>query len=201
VEHSTHSTQRLVNRWRLPRLGEVRLIAIDGPSGSGKSVLASALLDDLRAAGISAALVSTDDFATWDDPVSWWPRLVDGVLTPLEHNRPGRYQRTEWVNGTPRPGAMITVPVPEVLILEGVSAGRRSIRPKLAKLIWCEVPDRRERLERAVARDGEAAREPLGAWQEFEDGWFAIDDPRAAADVIVSGSRTPSTKVFRQMGQ
>jgi uridine kinase len=187
--------------WRPPRLGAARLIAIDGPSGSGKSVLADALLEDLRGAGIQAAVVRTDDFATWDDPVSWWPRLVDGVLIPLERNRPGSYRRTEWVDGTPRPGAMITVEVPEVLILEGVSAGRRSIRPRLSTLIWCELPDRAERLERAVARDGTAALEPLRAWQRFEDGWFAIDDPRADADVIVSGSRTPSTKVVGQMGE
>jgi hypothetical protein len=179
----------------------LRLIAIDGPSGSGKSVLADALLADLREHGIRAAIVRTDDFATWDDPVSWWPRLVDGVLVPLWEDRPGTYQRTEWVDGIPRPGAMITVDVPEILILEGVSAGRRSIRPRLIKLVWCELPDRRERLERAVARDGEACREPLKAWQRFEDGWFAVDDPRSAADLVVSGGRTPGTKVFRQTGE
>ena len=178
-----------------------KIIAIDGPSGSGKSVLADTLRDDLRTAGINAAIVRTDDFATWDDPVSWWPRLRTGVLIPLQHERPGSYQRTEWVDGIPRPGAMITVEVPEVLILEGVSAGRRSIRPELTKLIWCELPDPDERLERAVARDGEACREHLRAWQRFEEGWFAVDDPRSAADLIVSGGRTPTTKVFRQMGE
>jgi ABC-type dipeptide/oligopeptide/nickel transport system ATPase component len=178
-----------------------RLIAIDGPSGSGKSVLADELAASLRAQGTVTAIVRTDDFATWDDPVSWWPRLVDGVLIPLENNRPGRYQRTEWVNGIPRPGAMITVDVPEVLILEGVSAGRRSIRPKLTTLIWCEIPDPDERLERAVARDGEASREHLRAWQRFEDGWFAVDDPRSAATAIVSGNRTRPTNVVRQTGE
>ena len=176
--------------WRPARLGAVRLVAIDGPSGSGKSVLADALAQQLRDAGIGTALVRTDDFATWDDPVSWWPRLVDGVLTPLERNRPGSYRRTEWVDGTPGPGAMITIPVPQVLILEGVSAGRRSIRAKLTTLIWCELPDAHERLERAVARDGEACREPLRAWQRFEDGWFAVDDPRSAADVRISNNHT-----------
>ena len=179
----------------------MRLIAIDGPSGSGKSVLADGLLEDLRRNGIRAGLVRTDDFATWDDPVSWWPRLVTGVLVPLWQNRPGTYQRTDWVDGIPRPGAMITVDVPEILILEGFSAGRRSIRPRLTKLVWCELPDRRERLERAVARDGEACRGPLVAWQRFEDGWFAVDDPRGAADVVVSGGRTPATKVFRRTGE
>lgn len=162
-----------------PRLGDVRLVAIDGPSGSGKSVLADQLRDEL-----AAALVRTDDFATWDDPVSWWPRLVDGVLTPLSQGRPGRYQRTEWFGGHPYRTTYISVRVPRVLLVEGVSAGRRSIRPLLSYLIWCEHPDRRERLERAVARDGEQCRQPLLTWQEFEYGWFAVDGTRAAADHV-----------------
>jgi ABC-type glutathione transport system ATPase component len=65
-----------------PKLGRVRLLAIDGPSGVGKSVLTSAVVVELRARGFSAVRVSTDDFATWEDPVSWWPRLVD-VRRPL----------------------------------------------------------------------------------------------------------------------
>lgn len=160
-----------------PRLGDVTLVAIDGPSGSGKSTLADALADDL-----GAVIIRTDDFATWDDPVAWWPRLRDGVLVPLADGRAGRYTRTEWTDGTPRPGSMITVNPPKVLLLEGVSAGRRSVRPLLSALVWCEVADADERLERAVARDGEGARAPLMAWQRFETGWFAVDGTKAAAD-------------------
>jgi hypothetical protein len=159
------------------RLGDVRLVAVDGPSGSGKSVFADRLLAELP----DAALVRTDDFATWDDPVSWWPRLVDGVLTPLSQGRPGRYRRTEWHAGRPCQGEHVSVRVPRVLLVEGVSAGRRSIRPQLSYLVWCELPDPAERLARAVARDGEHCRKPLLTWQAFEIGWFAVDGTRAAA--------------------
>jgi hypothetical protein len=159
------------------RLGGVRLVAIDGPSGSGKSVFADRLLADL----LDAALVRTDDFATWDDPVSWWPRLVDDVLTPLAQGRPGRYRRTAWSEGRPYPGEHVTVRVPQVLLVEGVSAGRRSIRPRLSYLVWCELPDPAARLARAVARDGEECRQPLLTWQAFESGWFAVDGTRDAA--------------------
>ncbi len=152
------------------RLGNVKLVAIDGPSGSGKSVLAGQLHEEL-----GGGLVSTDDFATWDDPVSWWPRLLGGVLVPLAGNRPGHYRRVDWTTGTPRPGELVTVNPAGILILEGVSAGRRSV--------WCEVPDQAERLERAVARDGEASRRHLANWQMFENGWFALDDPRSASTI------------------
>ena len=160
-----------------PRLGAVTLVAIDGPSGSGKSTLADELATEL-----GATIIRTDDFATWDEPVAWWPRLRDGVLEPLALGREGRYTRTEWASGGPGPGEIITVNPPKVLLLEGVSAGRGSIRRRLSALIWCEVAGRGERLARAVARDGEQARRPLMAWQDFEVGWFAIDGTKAAAD-------------------
>lgn len=169
-----------------PRLGRVRLVAVDGPSGSGKSTYAARL-----AAALGASLISTDDFATWDDPVSWWPRLRDGVLEPLAAGRPGRYVRTEWTGGRPHPGATVAVEVPDVLVLEGVSAGRRSLAPRLSALVWCEVPDPALRLELAVARDGDAARGPLLTWQLFERGWFAVDATMRRADYLemnVTGS-------------
>ncbi len=158
----------------------MRLLAIDGPSGAGKSTLATAVVSAL---GPSAELVSTDAFATWDDPVAWWPRLEHGVLTPLAHGRPGEYRRMDWTSGTPRPGELVRVAVPEVLVLEGVSSGRRAVRPMLSQLCWIEGGTETERLARAVARDGEAARAHLRRWQRFERGWFAVDGTRAAADL------------------
>jgi hypothetical protein len=158
-----------------PKLGDVRLLAIDGPSGAGKSTLATAVMAELHSRDVSVALVRTDEFATWEDPVSWWPRLVDGVLDPVREGRPGRYRRMDWTSGFPRLGEFVTVEMPDVLVLEGVSSGRASIRPSLSYLCWVDSPDPAVRLERAVARDGEVSRLPLSGWQAFERGWFAVD--------------------------
>jgi energy-coupling factor transporter ATP-binding protein EcfA2 len=166
------------------RLGGVRLVAVDGPSGAGKSTFARRLVAALRARGDAVALVSTDDFATWDDPVSWWPRLA-AVLDRLATGCPGSYRAWDWTSGLPRPGAVVEVPVPDVLVVEGVSSGRASVRLRLTRLCWVEGPDRARRLERAVARDGESCRRHLEAWQRFEDGWFAVDDTRRHADDVV----------------
>ncbi|WP_253857069.1 uridine kinase family protein [Prauserella alba] len=174
-----------------PRLGVVRLVVIDGPSGAGKSHLAARVVDVLRGRGADPALVSTDDFATWDDPVSWWPRLSAGVLEPLAAGRPGRYRRTEWTEaGEPVAGGYVAVPVPGVLVLEGVSSGRRSVRGWVSVLCWLDHADRATRLARAVARDGEWSRPQLERWQRFEAGWFAVDEPRHAADVAYSSERS-----------
>lgn len=168
------------------RLGTVRLLVIDGPSGSGKSVLAMDTVTALRRRGATVALVPTDDFATWDDPVAWWPRLADGVLQPLREGRPGRYRRLDWSSGEPRPGEEVTVPVPDVLIIEGVSAGRQSVAGERSLAVWVELPDADRCLAAAVARDGEHCREQLRRWQDFERGWFAIDDTRARSDLVIT---------------
>jgi hypothetical protein len=164
----------------------VRVLAIDGPSGAGKSTLAARVVAGLRARGCRTALVSTDAFATWDDPVAWWPRLADGVLRPLAEGRPGAYRRMDWSTGVPRPGELVRVTVPDVLVLEGVSSGRTSVRPLLSCLCWLSGGSEAARLARAVARDGEGAEAELGRWQRFERGWFAVDGTAAAAQVRLS---------------
>lgn len=169
-----------------PRLGGTRLLAIDGPSGSGKSTLAARLVANLAARGVRTALVPTDHFATWDNPVAWWPDLVEGVLVPLSRGGPGRYRRMVWEGGAPRPGPWITVDPPEVLVLEGVSAGRRSAARWTSLLVWVEDADPAARLERAVARDGESCRAELSGWQRFEAGWFAVDGTRGRAGVTLT---------------
>jgi hypothetical protein len=169
-----------------PRLGGVRLLAIDGPSGAGKSTLAAEVVAGLRSRGCRTALVSTDAFATWDDPVGWWPRLVEGVLRPLAHGADGSYRRTDWATGIPRPGELVRVTEVDVVVLEGVSSGRTSVRPLLSHLCWLSGGTEAERLARSVARDGEAARAELGRWQRFERGWFAVDGTPGAAGTRLS---------------
>lgn len=171
------------------RLGGVRVLAIDGPAGAGKTTFAAAVDEALRARGVDTAVVPTDHFATWDEPVSWWPRLIDGVLNPLAAGQPGRYRAVDWSSGQPRPGRSVAVPVPRVLLLEGVSSGRRSVRPGLSLLCWMAGPPEPTRLCRAVGRDGEAERAHLREWQRFERRWFAIDGAAAQADVHVLRSR------------
>jgi energy-coupling factor transporter ATP-binding protein EcfA2 len=166
----------------------VRLVVVDGPSGSGKSTVARELAAALAADGVRVTIVPTDHFATWADPVSWWPRLVSGVLEPLRAGRPGRYQRMSWEGGGPEPGGWVDVPVPDVLVVEGVSAGRASVRPLATLVVWVDLPDAVVRLDRAVARDGERFRAAFAGWQRFESGWFAVDDTRAAADPHISRS-------------
>jgi hypothetical protein len=60
-----------------------RIVAIDGLGGSGKSSFALRLSRELG----GAVIVQTDDFATWDNPIDWWPDLLEWVLIPISRLR------------------------------------------------------------------------------------------------------------------
>ncbi|WP_205850003.1 uridine kinase family protein [Nakamurella flava] len=171
---------------RPPGLGPVRLGVVDGPSGSGKTTFAAAWARELRGRGAGTVEVfGSDLLATWDDPFDWWPAFAARVLDPLSRGEPGRVQVMDWTGGTPHPGPWRTVPVPSVLILEGVSTGRRAVARFDPVLVWVEVPDRAERLDRAVARDGEHTRPDFRRWQQAEDAFFAADRTRERAAVVL----------------
>lgn len=167
-------------------LGRTRLAVVDGPSGSGKSTFAQELAGAISGAGVESVVVfSSDMLATWADPFGWFAAFDTGVLKPLQRGLAGRVQLTEWTGGPPRPGEWHTIEVPEVLILEGVSSGRKALGDRAGLLVWVEVADRRQRLERAVGRDGEPSRAYLRAWQDDEDAFFAADGTAARADLRV----------------
>lgn len=162
-----------------PRLGTTRLVAIDGPGGAGKSTLAAGLAIECK-----AQVVRTDDFASWDEPLEWWPRLEVQVLEPIAAGRRARYQRYDWAERDftewceVSPGG--------VLILEGVSSARAAIRGRVSLVVWVETP-RDLRLCRGLERDGAAARKQWEAWMEAEDRHFTRDRTRERADIVVAG--------------
>ncbi|MGW0325529.1 uridine kinase family protein [Nocardia sp. NPDC003183] len=163
----------------VPRLGSTRLVAVDGPGGAGKSTLAEQL-----AATCGATLLHTDDFASWDNQFDWWPRLEEQVLEPLSRGQSGRYQRYDWTTRALREWHEIAPPA--VLILEGVSSARASVRDRLSLSIWVET-QRHVRLERGLNRDGHDALPMWQRWMAAEDVHFASDRTRSHADVIVNG--------------
>ncbi|ORM34080.1 hypothetical protein [Williamsia sp. 1135] len=160
------------------------IVAIDGPSGAGKSTLADALVRTLNDLGTPVVLVRTDDFATWDDPVGWWPELDEEVLRSYWRGHDFRFHPRVWRDGIAEPGPRVWLRWEPLLIIEGVSSARAPVRPQLRHALWLDGGTEAERLERGVARDGEGERANLRRWQDFERGWFAVDNTRAHCDVV-----------------
>lgn len=70
------------------------IVAIDGLGGAGKSTLAASL-----SGRFDGTVIHTDDFASWDEPLEWWPRMIDEVLIPFASNRAARFRRFDWSLG------------------------------------------------------------------------------------------------------
>jgi len=159
----------------------VRLVAVDGHGGSGKSTLAARLARKLE-----AEIVHTDDFASWDHPLDWWPRLVEEVLEPIRLGATAlSYARGRW-SPDHDPPAVVDQPVTETMILEGVSAARKEFRPYLTYAVWVDTP-RELCLQRGLERNGEELRDQWERWFVDEDAYVARDDPVSYVDRIVLG--------------
>jgi hypothetical protein len=151
-----------------------RIVAIDGLGGSGKSSFALRLSRELG----GAVIVQTDDFATWDNPIDWWPDLLEWVLIPISRGA-ARFERSRW--GREADGKLVVVKPTEFLILEGVTASRDAFAPYLTYSIWIETPGRSDFNEASI----EMGRPPVNSGRR---GW-----PRKTATAPASGPKNAPT--------
>lgn len=165
---------------RLPGGMGTRIVAIDGLGGAGKSSFA----EQVSRALDGAPIVHTDDFASWDDPIDWWPRLIELLLAPISRNEVARFEPSRWGAGTDR--ELVVVEPTEFVILEGVTASREAFLPYVTYSIWIEAPHEL-RLRRGLERDGQAALDQWKAWMAEEDRYRSTERPDERADVVVRG--------------
>lgn len=164
-----------------PSCGTVRLVGIDGHAGSGKTTFAG----KLAAALGDAPVLHLDDIASHQELFSWDGRLLREVVEPLRRGATAHYRPYDWRArrfGPPRP-----LPPAPVVLVEGVGAGRRVLRPRLARLLWMDLPCE-EAWARGRSRDGEEQREFWSGWVEAERRHFAEDPSRPFADLLVRQS-------------
>jgi uridine kinase len=177
----THLLQAIADA-QAPRGMATKIVAVDGGGGAGKSTLAKHLSGWLGVAPV----VITDDFASWGNPLGWWPRLLEQVLEPLGKNQPAHYQRYDWKSH--QLAEWHDVEPGGIVILEGVSAMRKEFRPYLTYRIWVHTPAG-QRLERGLANDrgiwGEDNPDQWQQWQAAEIAHYEQDQPEAVADLVV----------------
>lgn len=174
-----------------PKTGTVKLVAIDGRGGSGKSTFARLLADKLQ-----ASIVQTDDFAGWDNTLDWWPLFIEKVFDPIcEGAKTLSYERSKWwENHHPEP--VKNQRVTPIMILEGVSSLRKEFRPYISVGIFIDTP-KEVCLQRGLDRDegnntGKSTADLTKIWEEWqrdENEYFARDDPMSFANFVITGTQ------------
>ncbi len=170
--------------------GRPRVVAVDGRGASGKSTLAQRLTTALPA----SVVISTDDVAWHHSFFDWAELLAGGVLEPARRGDAVSYRPPAW-RDRGRAGA-IAVPVGcELLIVEGVGAGRRELTTLLDAVVWVqsdfEVAERR-----GIARDVAAGingdqEQAVAFWHEWmaqELDFLAQQRPWERACAVVAGT-------------
>jgi len=170
---------------REPTLGSSRLLAIDGPAGSGKTTVAERTARLLLANGQTCRVLSLDDlYDGWDglNP-SLSARVIEQVLRPLANGGPARWQQYDWAAGSF--GRWRTFAAPSTLVLEGCGAGAVALAPYTTLLAWVEVAEPL-RTRRVVERDGPDVLAQLPGWRDSERRHFAANRTPQRADLRVT---------------
>ncbi|MEU8827866.1 hypothetical protein [Streptomyces sp. NPDC048636] len=163
-----------------PSCGAVRIVAVDGHAGSGKTTFA----ERLGAALGGVPVLHTDDLATHDELFGWPERLRRQVLDPLARGTAARYAPYDWVARRFATKERRLDPAP-VVLLEGVGCGRRAVRPYLARLLWMDLPGHVS-WRRGELRDGPELSAFWDGWRNAERLHFAADPSRPYAHTLVT---------------
>ncbi|MFD7894996.1 uridine kinase [Streptomyces sp. NPDC059743] len=161
-----------------PSCGPVRLIAVDGHAGSGKSTFTGRLATALG----GAPVLRLDDLASHEELFAWTERLTERIIEPLRRGATARYEAYDWTLRRfiePR-----ELPADPVVLIEGVGAGRRALRPYLARLLWMERAAE-ESWERGRRRDGPGLSVFWDGWTTAETRHFLADPSRPFANALV----------------
>jgi len=164
---------------RPARCGPTKVVAVDGPSGGGKSTLGTAI-----GRALGAPVLQMDDiYPGWDGLAKAVPLVTTQVLEPLAKGRPAAYRRWDWTRNE-WSDQLVSVPPTPLLVLEGVGSSVRPAGDYAAVCVWVEA-ELDVRFGRGIARDGEAYRPNWERWARQEDAQFAADRTRNRADVIL----------------
>lgn len=162
------------------KLGSTALLAIDGPSGAGKTTLALQLQKHLE----RAAVIHMDDlYAGWDDALNedLYNRIESHIITPLMMSKAVRYQQFNWQSYQFEDWKEVSLP--RYLILEGVGSASKRIRPWISLAVFLVVNDD-EGLDRVRKRDGKEIAAYIPQWQVMQRQHFLENGTQEYADFV-----------------
>ncbi len=167
-----------------PRCGDCVVVAVDGPTGSGKSTLSGAV-----AQALGAPVVPLDAiYPGWDGLAASVGLLTTEVLEPIAHGEPAAYRTWDWEKH--RWAGSVPVPAGRYLVVDGCGASVRPAGTYAAVRVWLDAP-RDIRRQRGVTRDGDVFDAHWEEWEAQEADLFAADGTRGRADLVLTTSPSP----------
>ena len=163
------------------------IATIDGWAGAGKTTLAS-FLENNFADKLSVFTLHMDDlYDGWSDPLGekLTAKLHEIVKAHISGNS-YRTTRYDWRKNVP--GEEFEIPICDLLIIEGVGSGQRSIRDEVSMKFWVDI-DPASGLDRVLSRDGYEIESQMQLFQQMSAEHFTKEGTADAADYPVNGAR------------
>lgn len=160
------------------------LIAIDGRAGAGKTTLAAKFFNDLSP-NQSVAVIHMDDLYTgWDGALgATFTNTLKSIVNAYHSHSTIELEIFNW--SLMRFDSVQRIAPVDVLILEGVGAGQKTVRDAGAIVYWLDI-DPEIGLQRVLKRDGNHIAEQMKQWQIDQEIHFLSDKTRENAQHIQS---------------
>ena len=158
------------------KLGQTKLVLIDGPAGAGKTTLAQELAKEWDAKVIHLEFL----YNGWDDAIT--STLTKNLLALCNSIREGITHSLPIYSWEQKKydGYQLIEPT-DILIIEGVGAGQSAIREFASALIWVDA-DPEISLQRVMERDGYLYPEEISRWKVREAEHFKVEQTAKFAD-------------------
>lgn len=161
------------------------VVALDGPSGAGKTALARGVASALEPAGPVAVLHLDHLYPGWDGLAQAPALLATQVLEPLARGQHAAYRIWSWVRG--EWAGTREVPPCRYLVVDGCGSSVGPARAYAAVTVFVDA-DPSLRMRRGLERDGETYRPHWQRWADQEAALFAADRTRERADLLLDTS-------------
>lgn len=173
----------------VPRRGPlVRIVAVEGRSGSGKSTVAEEVRRALADRGEPVAVLTMEDlYPGWNGLAEAPALLREWVLLPLFRGGQAAWHRYDWERGG---YGTESVGMPAdlaehggTLVVEGCGSGVAPVRDLVDLLVWVEASEEARSQRLGDREDAEVYAPHRARWARQEDSLYTFDPVHERADL------------------
>ncbi len=160
------------------------VIAIDGPAGAGKTTLAHEAFLALSPK-MSVNVIHMDDlYDGWENALTDdLTQILTHLVTKHKAQEPMQFSKYNWTTSEFETAEMLAPA--DLLILEGVGSGDKSLQDQFAALIWIDI-DPEVGVKRVIERDGTGVEIQMQKWLGTQQQYFSQHSTREKADFILT---------------